>query len=120
MMYSGLIKLHELTLIVGKHKTFKLGNILQDIESVLLKTVCIMKYKEQHRRDFPGGPMVKNPPCNARDVGSILGQRIKIPHSMKQLSPRATTRHSVCHKERSHVTQQRRPCMLQLRPHTAK
>ena len=96
MMYSGLIKLHELTLIVGKHKTFKLGNILQDIESVLLKTVCIMKYKEQHRRDFPGGPMVKNPPCNARDVGSILGQRIKIPHSMKQLSPRATTTEPVC------------------------
>ena len=45
-----------------------------------------MKYKEQLRRDFPGGPMVKNPPCNARDVGSIPGQRTKIPHAMKQLS----------------------------------
>ena len=22
--------------------------------------------------DFPGGPAVKNPPCNAGDVGSIL------------------------------------------------
>ena len=112
--------MHELTLIVGKHKTFKLGNILQDTRSVLLKRMCIMKYKEQLRRDFPGGPVVKNPPCNARDMGSIPGQRTKILHAMEQLSPRATTRQSVCHKERSHVTQQRRPSMLQLRPHTAK
>ena len=24
-------------------------------------------------KDFPGGPVVKNPPCNAGDVGSIPG-----------------------------------------------
>ena len=24
-----------------------------------------------HFRGFPGGPVVKNPPCNARDTGSI-------------------------------------------------
>ena len=24
--------------------------------------------------DFPGGLVVKSPPCNARDVGSITGQ----------------------------------------------
>ena len=31
--------------------------------------------------------MVKNPPCNAEDVGSIPGQGIKIPHATEQLSP---------------------------------
>ena len=46
-------------------------------------------------RDFPGGPVVKNPPYNAGDVGSIPGQGIKIPHAAGQLSSRAaTTEHS--------------------------
>ena len=42
-------------------------------------------------RDFPGGPVVKNLPCNAGDVGSIPGQGTKIPHDAGQLSLRATT-----------------------------
>ena len=42
-------------------------------------------------RDFPGGPVVKNPPSNAGDVGLIPGQGTKIPHAMGQLSPHATT-----------------------------
>ena len=33
------------------------------------------------RRDFPGGPVVKNLPSNARDMGWIPGQRTKIPHA---------------------------------------
>ena len=35
--------------------------------------------------------MVKNPPYNAGDVGSIPGQVSKIPHAAGQLSPRPTT-----------------------------
>ena len=35
--------------------------------------------------------MVKNPPSNAGDVGSIPGQGTKIPHATGQLSPHATT-----------------------------
>ena len=31
--------------------------------------------------DFPGGPVVKNPPSNAGDMGSIPGQGNKIPHA---------------------------------------
>ena len=42
-------------------------------------------------RDFPGGPVVKNPPSIAGDVGSIPGRGTKIPHAAGQLSPRATT-----------------------------
>ena len=43
------------------------------------------------RWDFPAGLAVKNPPCNAGDVGSIPGQGIKIPQPVGQLSPRTTT-----------------------------
>ena len=32
----------------------------------------ILKLKTQYR-DFPGGTVVKNPPANARDMGSIPG-----------------------------------------------
>ena len=38
--------------------------------------------------DFPGGPVVKNPPYNAGDAGLIPGQGTKIPHAAGQLSPR--------------------------------
>ena len=31
--------------------------------------------------DFPGGPVVKPSPSNARGVGSIPGQGVKIPHA---------------------------------------
>ena len=41
--------------------------------------------------DFLGGPVVKNPFCNAGDTGSIPGQRTKILHGMGQQSLRAAT-----------------------------
>ena len=47
------------------------------------------------RRDFPGGPVVKNPLCNARDVGSTRDWGTKIPRAMEQLSQHTTTRESV-------------------------
>ena len=40
--------------------------------------------------DFPGGPVVKDLPSSAGDVGSIPGQRVKIPDAAGQVSP--TTR----------------------------
>ena len=49
-----------------------------------LKLIC-------NDRDFPGGPVVKNPPSNAGDAGSIPGQGTKIPHAAGQLGPRAAT-----------------------------
>ena len=36
-------------------------------------------------KDVPGGPVVKNLPCNA-DTGSIPGQGTKIPYATEQLS----------------------------------
>ena len=37
-------------------------------------------------RDFPGGSVVKNPPCNAGHVGSIPGWGTKLQHALGQLS----------------------------------
>ena len=42
-------------------------------------------------RDFPGGPVVKNLPSNAGDMGSVPGGGTKIPHAVGQLSPWAAT-----------------------------
>ena len=42
-------------------------------------------------RDFPGGPVVKNPPSNAGDMGSIPGWGIKIPCASRQLSLHVAT-----------------------------
>ena len=70
-------------------------------------------------RDFPGGPVVKNPPCNVGDPSLIPGGELRshMPwgnkaHALQLLSPRATTRESVQFTESSPV--------LQLRPDTAK
>ena len=41
--------------------------------------------------DFPGGPVLKNLPYNAGDVGSIPGWGAKISHALEQLSPRVIT-----------------------------
>ena len=32
-----------------------------------------MKNQKQKFADFPGGPVVKNPPANSGDMGSIAG-----------------------------------------------
>ena len=50
--------------------------------------------------DFPGGLVVKNPPCNAGGVGLILGGGTKIPHAAGQLSPcTPTTKSKHCNED---------------------
>ena len=41
--------------------------------------------------------MVKNPPYNAGDTGSIPGRGTKMPHVAEKLSLQATTRESTHH-----------------------
>ena len=53
--------------------------------------------QEQWSGGFPGGPVVKNPPSNARDTGSIPGQGSKIPRAIGQISPCCTTREKPPH-----------------------
>ena len=40
--------------------------------------------------------MVKNPPYNEGDVGSIPGQGTKIPHATQQLGPCSATTEFAC------------------------
>ena len=54
----------------------------------------IVKATEQEARDPPGGPAVKNLPCNAGDAGSISSWVFKIPHASEQLSPCAKAKSS--------------------------
>ena len=68
--------------------------------------------KIQGKGDFPGGPGVKNLPCNAEDQDSIPDQGPKVPHAVQPLSPHATVTESDHHKERS--------CRTQSRPDAAK
>ena len=69
--------------------------------------------KNSKPRDLLGGPVAKNPPCNAGDVGSIPYPGTKILHATEQLSPttesrlsrnlpHTTTGESMCRNKRSH------------------
>ena len=54
--------------------------------------------------EFPGGPVVKNPPSNSGDLGSTPGWGSKIPPAMGQLNLSAE-----CHNKRYRMSQLR-PC----------
>ena len=56
-----------------------------DKRSIVLLMFHVFLKKETW--DFPDGPVVKNPPCNAEDAGSIPDQGTKIPRATGQLSP---------------------------------
>ena len=47
--------------------------------------------------DFPGGPVVKNPPHNAGDKGLAPDRGIKVTHAVEQLSSQATATEPSCH-----------------------
>ena len=42
-------------------------------------------------RDFPGGPVVKNPRCSTGNTGSVSGWGSKIPYAAEQLSLHTAT-----------------------------
>ena len=54
---------------------------------LMAAALTIRLYRTGIWGDFPGGPVVKNPPCDAGVKGLIPGQGTKIPHAMEQLSP---------------------------------
>ena len=47
-------------------------------------SICRNLSEMQNPRDFPSGPVVNNPPCNAGDVSSIPTRGTKTPHAMEQ------------------------------------
>ena len=75
-------------------------------------------YIKYHCGDFPGGPVLKNLPCNTADMGSIPGRGTKILLASEQLSPCATSRVWAPPWEILHDAAKSR--VLQLRSETAK
>ena len=57
-------------------------------------------------RDFPDGPVVKNPPCKAGDMGSIPGWGTKMPHAEEQLSQLAASSVPMCLHHKSSLCAQ--------------
>ena len=66
-----------------------------------MKDISLIMAVKNQPEDFLGGPMVKNPPANARDEGSISGLGTKIPNAVEQLSLCAATTESMNHNYRS-------------------
>ena len=69
--------------------------------------------------DFPGGPVVKNPPSNAGDTGLIPDRGTKIPHAAGQLILCATSTEPEHLNYRARTPQTTEPtfsgaCVLQL------
>ena len=106
--------------------------------SDLMKPMTVFLLKVTFVRGFPGGPVVKNSSCNARDTGSIPGLgrsnmlgTIKLVchnygvHVLQLLKP--VCPEPVLHKRRHHdgesspySPQLKRACVQQQRPTTAK
>ena len=63
----------------------------------LHSVMCHLYFKKARRRDFPGGPALKNLPGNGGDMGSIPGEGTKTLHATEQLSLRAETIESLGH-----------------------
>ena len=64
-----------------------LGRSLKSPSSSFLN--CKFRLRKPKLGDFPGGPLVKNPPSRAGDTGLIPDQGAKNPHAAWQLSPHA-------------------------------
>ena len=77
--------------------------------------------------DFHGGRVVKNPPSNAGDTGSIPGWGTKIPPAvaakplcLNYWDSRPQWEKKPMHCDREHTHHSEDPCMLQLRSDAAK
>ena len=60
---------------------------------------------------LPGCPVVKNPPCNAGDVGFDAFWRTKILHAAEQISPHTTAREPTSCSYWTHEPQRENSCV---------
>ena len=107
--------------LCGMHASCFLGSV--SIKSFFLSDNHVHVYVSYHiwfkqtpgphlkhpTRDFPGGPEVKNLPCNAEDAGLNPSWGTRIPHVMEQLPKHGNywtcTPCSLCASNRVYVTQ---------------
>ena len=71
---------------------------------LIINIIKWSSFKKKINRDFPGCPVVKSPPSNVGDVGSIPGQGTKIPRAAWLLGPCATTREACAPQQRPSAT----------------
>ena len=84
------------------------GRKWSEIFKVLREKNTLWNYSSKVKeRDFPGGPVIKNPCSNAWDPGSIPSWETKIPHAAGQLSLCAATTEPAHPK--AHVPQLEKP-----------
>ena len=83
----GRVWSHPGTQNAGEEK----AGVLQKGKRYLRKCRSRIWTRVDKPREFPGGPVVKNPAFNAGDRGSIPSRATKIPYAMGQLSLHATT-----------------------------
>ena len=84
-----------------------------------------LRHQDLKERNFPGGLVVKNLPCNAGGTGSIPCWGTKIPRAAGQLSPRYATKEACVRQRLSHRKKSPRPtareaCVQQSWPTAAK
>ena len=84
----------EVPVIFKKKKKVREISLL-DFKTYYIATVI----KTRWSWDFPGGPVVKNPPSKAGNTGSIPARGTKIPHATGQLSTSAVTKDPACRNE---------------------
>ena len=74
---------------------------IQEIKNEMIKTsgfhFNLERVHKREAKDFPAGPVVKNPPLNAGDAGLIPGQGTKIRHATEQVNLPTTTTEPACH-----------------------
>ena len=54
------------------------------------KPIPMMTFKSLQCKDFPRGPVIKTPPSNARDEGSIPGGGAEIPYASRPRNKKTT------------------------------
>ena len=60
--------------------------------------------------DFPSGPVVNKPPCNAGNMASIPGWGTKISHATEQQSSMTATSVPMCRNQSPHAMTEDRLC----------
>ena len=75
---------------------------------------------KSHKKGFPGGPVVKNPPCNAGDTSLIPGPgRSHMPWNNKACVPQLLSQQSTAgaaKKKRSHRNETSAHCNQRVAP----
>ena len=81
LMLLGIVNLKQTARYFSSKDRFIQNQQRTSIQDVQVwQATCKSSHRKERKtllnrgkRDFPGGPVVKNPPCDAGDVGSIPG-----------------------------------------------